>query len=96
MASKARDAMGCEELTVLAECGYGNGEQVLACEENGALPLYPEDRVAERSLLHAWRLRLPRRERSLHVPRGPKADQDPVEISAEVAPGPHAIPDPIR
>jgi hypothetical protein len=30
MAHKAREAMGCEELTVWADCGYHNGEQMLA------------------------------------------------------------------
>ena len=36
MARKAHDAMGCEELpTALADRGYFNGEQVLACEGTG-------------------------------------------------------------
>jgi len=35
---KARDATGCEEVTVLADRGYYNGEEVLACEGTGVLP----------------------------------------------------------
>jgi transposase len=32
MGRKARDATGCEEVTVLADRGYSNGDEVLACE----------------------------------------------------------------
>lgn len=42
MACKAREAMGCEELTALAARGYYNGEQVLACEGTGVLPCIPK------------------------------------------------------
>jgi transposase len=42
MARKAREAMGCEELTALADRGYYNGEQVLACEGTGVLPCIPK------------------------------------------------------
>lgn len=42
MALKALDATGCEELTTLADRGYFNGEQVLACEGTGALPCVPK------------------------------------------------------
>lgn len=42
MGRKAREAMGCEALTVLADRGYYNGEQVLACEESGVLPCIPK------------------------------------------------------
>ncbi|MBV9995759.1 MAG: IS1182 family transposase [Caulobacteraceae bacterium] len=42
MALKAREAMGCEELTALADRGYYNGEQVLACEGTGVLPCIPK------------------------------------------------------
>jgi transposase len=41
MALKAREATGCEELTALADRGYYNGEQVLACEGTGVLPCIP-------------------------------------------------------
>jgi transposase len=42
MARKAREAMGCAELTALADRGYYNGEQVLACEGTGVLPCIPK------------------------------------------------------
>jgi transposase len=42
MARKAHDAMGCEELTALADRGYFNGDQVLACEGAGILPCIPK------------------------------------------------------
>ncbi len=42
MALKAQAAMGCEELTALADRGYFNGEQVLACEGTGVLPCIPK------------------------------------------------------
>jgi hypothetical protein len=42
MARKAREAMGCDELTALADRGYYNGEQVLACEGTGVLPCIPK------------------------------------------------------
>jgi transposase len=41
MALKAQAATGCEELTALADRGYFNGEQVLACEGTGVLPCVP-------------------------------------------------------
>ena len=42
MALKAREATGCGELTALADRGYYNGEQVLACEGTGVLPCIPK------------------------------------------------------
>ena len=42
MARKAHAAMGCEELTALADRGYFNGEQVLACEGTGISPCVPK------------------------------------------------------
>ena len=47
MGLKAQQATGCEELTALADRGYFNGEQVLACEGTGS-PRHPQDRVVER------------------------------------------------
>jgi BMFP domain-containing protein YqiC len=38
MGVKTRDATGCEEINVLADRGYYNGEEVLACEGTGVLP----------------------------------------------------------
>ncbi len=42
MGSKARDATGCAEVTVLADRGYYNGDEVLACEGTGILPCIPK------------------------------------------------------
>jgi hypothetical protein len=42
MAWKAHDAMGCEELTALADRGYFNSEQMLACEATGISPCVPK------------------------------------------------------
>jgi transposase len=42
MGGKARNATGCEEVTVLADRGYYNGEEVLACEGTGVLPYVPK------------------------------------------------------
>jgi transposase len=42
MGRKARDATGCREVTVLADRGYYNGDQVLACEDTGVLPCIPK------------------------------------------------------
>lgn len=42
MGRKARDASGCEEVTVLADRGYYTGEEVLACEGSGVLPCVPK------------------------------------------------------
>ena len=39
MSWKAREASGCEEVTVLADRGYYNGDEVLACEGTGILPV---------------------------------------------------------
>lgn len=42
MALKALEATGFDELTALADRGYFNGEQVLACEGTGVLPCIPK------------------------------------------------------
>ena len=42
----ARDATGCEEVTVLADRGYYNGEEVLACEGKGVLPCVPKTQTS--------------------------------------------------
>jgi transposase len=46
MGQKARDATGCEEVTVLADRGYYNGDEVLACEGTGILPLIPKTQTS--------------------------------------------------
>jgi len=42
MGLKAQAATGCEQITALADRGYFNGEQVLACEGTGVLPCIPK------------------------------------------------------
>jgi transposase len=42
MGQKALDATGCEAVTVLADRGYYNGDEVLACEGAGVLPCIPK------------------------------------------------------
>lgn len=42
MAREAREAMGKKPLTVLADRGYFNGEQIRACELDGNSPLVPK------------------------------------------------------
>jgi len=46
MGGKARQAMGCKEVTVLADRGYYNGEEVLACEGKGVLPYVPKTQTS--------------------------------------------------
>ena len=42
MATAARDAMGHQEMTALADRGYFKGEEILQCEEAGIKPLVPK------------------------------------------------------
>ena len=42
MGQKAQDATGCAEVTVVADRGYYNGDEVLACEGTGILPCVPK------------------------------------------------------
>jgi transposase len=42
MALKAQAATGCVQIMALADRGYFNGEQVLACEGTGVLPCIPK------------------------------------------------------
>jgi hypothetical protein len=46
MSRKARDATGCAEITVLADRGYYNGDEVLACEGTGVLPCIPKTQTS--------------------------------------------------
>ena len=39
---KARESSGCEEVTVLADRGYYNRDEALACEGTGILPVIPK------------------------------------------------------
>lgn len=42
MAIQARDAMGTEQLTVVADRGYFKGEEILACENTGITAIIPK------------------------------------------------------
>jgi transposase len=42
MANQARAAIGSEELTVIADRGYFNGKEILACDEAGITPIVPK------------------------------------------------------
>jgi transposase len=42
MAFKAQQATGCEQITAVADRGYFNGDQVLACEGTGVAPVVPK------------------------------------------------------
>ena len=42
MATKAKEAIGTDELTALADRGYYNGDEVLACTKAGITPLVPK------------------------------------------------------
>ena len=46
MATKARDATGCAEITVLADRGYYSGDEVLACEGTGVVPCIPKTQTS--------------------------------------------------
>jgi transposase len=46
MGGKARDATGWEEVTVLADRGYYNRDEVLACEGAGILPYIPKTQTS--------------------------------------------------
>jgi transposase len=46
MGRKAREATGCEEVTVVADRGYYTGEEVLACEGSGVLPCVPKTQTS--------------------------------------------------
>jgi hypothetical protein len=46
MGQQARDVIACEQLTVLADRGYYNGDEVLACEGTGVLPCVPKTQTS--------------------------------------------------
>jgi transposase len=48
---QAKEAAGTNEITVLADRGYFNGEQVLACEGTGVLPCVPKIDTSGRAKL---------------------------------------------
>ena len=46
MARKAKQAMGCEPITALADRGYFNGEQIVQCEQLGIETLVPKPQTS--------------------------------------------------
>jgi len=46
MAKKARDAVGAEELTILADRGYFDGEEILECDQTGITVLVPKPQTS--------------------------------------------------
>jgi transposase len=46
MSQEALKATGCDDLTVLADRGYDNGDEVLACEGTGILPVIPKTQTS--------------------------------------------------
>ena len=42
MAEQARQAIGTEELTVVADRGYFKSEQILECTQSGITPIVPK------------------------------------------------------
>jgi hypothetical protein len=46
MAQKAREATGCDKLTVLTDRGYFKGEEILGCEQSGIATLVPKPQTS--------------------------------------------------
>ena len=46
MANKARTAIGTSTLTAIANCGYFNGKEILACNEAGIAALVPKTKTS--------------------------------------------------
>ena len=45
MASLAKQALGVETLTVVADAGYSNGEHAASCEQDGVTPIAPRPQI---------------------------------------------------
>ncbi len=76
MGRKAREASGCEEVTVLADRGYYNGDEVLACEGTGILPVIPKTQTSgnpKRGLFTVADFILSRTPRTIATPAPPES-----------------------
>ena len=99
MSRKAREASGSEEVTVLADRGYYNGDEVLACEGTGILPASPRRKppATPSAASSPWRTLSTTPERSLHLPRRRAPNQGKVRsdrrdnIDRSVS-QPHSVP----
>jgi hypothetical protein len=70
MGLDAQQATGCERITVLADRGYFNRDQVLACEDTGVLPSIPKTLTSQQCqarALHTAGLPLRRRKGPLYL-----------------------------
>ena len=73
MAEAAREALGTETLTAIADRGYYNGEQIKACDDAGHRPADTEEFYLHqpcRRALRQERLRLHRQARCVPLPGG--------------------------
>lgn len=78
MGRQAQAAISAPEITVLADRGYMNGEQVLECEGTGILPCVPRTDTsgkAQRGLFTMADFRVRRRPRPLYLPSRGISDQ---------------------
>ena len=50
MASQAREALGVDELTAVADRGYYKSDEILACEQAGIMSLLPRPRTSDKRL----------------------------------------------
>jgi hypothetical protein len=66
MGRKARDATGCQEITALADRGYYNDDEVLACQGAGVLPYIPKTLTARQHRIDQRRCR---RQAALEIAR---------------------------
>ena len=74
MGREAREASGCEEVTVLADRGHYNGDEVLACEGTGILPVIPKTQTSgnPKRGLSPWRT-LSTTPRTIAIPAPPES-----------------------
>jgi transposase len=73
MAEQAREAMGCEQLTAVADRGYYTGEEILACEQSGITTLVPKAKTSNngaRGLFSRERFRYDPQVNSYRCPAG--------------------------
>jgi len=80
MAEKAREAMGTEELTVVADRGYFKSEEILACDEAGIVPIVPKSMTSTAAFAGRFD-----REAFRYVPRLDETHDDDRT-------GPHVLP----
>ena len=60
MAQQAKEATGCDDLTVLADRGYFSGPEILACEEAGIIPYFPKTQTSNNQARGYCQINCPR------------------------------------